>query len=246
MVMRASVSSLLFFAIPAASPSRRGQRVRGTARCQGHPVRKTGCRLSSMVGCPATLAEAEYEQSDGAAAARSQAADQSGGRVPGQTRCSDARRCSAAARVSYELRHAEVHEHEAARGDGKARSSLSSLTGDRGHFRNKSAKIFDTTASGHLARLEPSIRPPQAASKHSEACLMPPRRYCFIRGSTCTSRVESRARTPSTTAVRRRGCSAHGGPDRSSRTRSAWARTFVALAVPAFRRSSRRSAGEVM
>src|SRR5690606_28030356 len=55
MVMRASVSSLLFFAIPAASPSRRGQRVRGTAKCQRHPVRKTGCRLSSMVGCPATL-----------------------------------------------------------------------------------------------------------------------------------------------------------------------------------------------
>src|SRR5690606_32243137 len=49
------------------------------------------------------LAEAEDEQSDGAAAARSQAADQSGGRVPGRTLCSDARRCSAAARVSHEL-----------------------------------------------------------------------------------------------------------------------------------------------
>src|SRR5690606_25131984 len=93
---------------------------------------------------PATLAEAEYEQSDGAAAARSQAADQSGGRGPGQTRCSDARRCSAAARVSYDLRHAEVHEHEAARGDVKPRSSLSSLTGDRDRCRSKQCERFLT------------------------------------------------------------------------------------------------------
>ncbi|HEY8553262.1 MAG TPA: hypothetical protein VIL43_01830, partial [Burkholderiales bacterium] len=45
---------------------------------------------------------------------------------------------------SHELGHAEVHEHEAARGDGKARSSLSSLTGDRDRCRSKKCERFLT------------------------------------------------------------------------------------------------------
>src|SRR5690606_21015944 len=75
-----------------------------------------------------TLAQAENEQPDGAAVARGAAPNESRWRIPGWAIGFDARGGKAAARVSDELGHQEVHEHEADRGDGQAGHLLGSVT----------------------------------------------------------------------------------------------------------------------